>query len=167
MSGEVVASIESERPQRIAETAGSIWVSNYEANTVTRIDPATNQVVATIAVGGAPTDVVAGAGSIWVSNRSGGSISRIDPVTNQEIARITVNMAGSASQRIRPGELAAGGDAVWVTDENGSALYRIDPASNAVASHLIFPAGNVVLGDGVLWAAVPDEKVLFKIVPTP
>ncbi|MGH9172925.1 MAG: YncE family protein, partial [Vicinamibacterales bacterium] len=56
---------------------------------------------------------------------------------------------------------------IWVSNYDANTVTRIDPATNAVASHLIVPAGNVVLGDGVVWACVPWEKVLLKILPAP
>lgn len=167
-SGTVVASIETVSPQRAFAAYEAIWVTNYDANTVTRIDPTTNQITAVIDVGGGPVGLAAGAGSIWVANRGGESISRIDPATNQVTATITVPLAGSAIQRVRPWVIDGSDDALWVTDENGgNALYRIDPVTNTVVGTLMTPAGNVVVGEDGIWVAVAPERVILRITPSP
>jgi YVTN family beta-propeller protein len=47
---------------------GSVWVANYNDNTVSRIDPATRAVEQTIAVDSTPSAVGVGAGAVWVAN---------------------------------------------------------------------------------------------------
>jgi YVTN family beta-propeller protein len=51
----------------IAIGEGSVWVCNYVAGTVSRIDPKTNKVVATIKVGKSPASVAATKDRIWVT----------------------------------------------------------------------------------------------------
>ena len=74
---------------------------------VSRIDPATNAVVATIQVGADPFAVAVGHGSVWVANRRGFTISRVDPGTNRVVASIPVGN--------RPQGIAAGDEGVWVS----------------------------------------------------
>ena len=47
--------------------AGSVWVANSGDGTVTRIDPATNKTIATIAVGGSPQAITVAGGRAWVT----------------------------------------------------------------------------------------------------
>jgi virginiamycin B lyase len=54
-------------PEGIATGAGAVWVANLRGGTVSRIDPATNQVVATIRTGFFPAGVHVGAGGVWVT----------------------------------------------------------------------------------------------------
>ncbi len=71
-------------PTGIAFGDGSAWVANSLDGTVSRIDPATNSVAATIPTGGTPTGVAVDAsGVVWVANQYGGTLQRIDPKTNQ------------------------------------------------------------------------------------
>jgi YVTN family beta-propeller protein len=51
----------------IAIGAGSVWVTNDRAGTVTRIDPKTNSIVATIKVGGSPGWVAVTHDRVWVT----------------------------------------------------------------------------------------------------
>ena len=55
-----------------------VWVTHYRGGTVSRIDPASNEVVATIEGVGSGVGIDAGGGAIWVSTQGLG-ISRIDP----------------------------------------------------------------------------------------
>ena len=54
-------------PLDVAIGAGSLWVTNYEDGTLTRIDPTTLTVVKTIKIGHHPSGVAVGAGSVWVT----------------------------------------------------------------------------------------------------
>jgi DNA-binding beta-propeller fold protein YncE len=75
--------------------------------TVSRIDPATNSVTATIRVPGVPDAIVAAGGGVWVTSESTRTILRIDPKTTRIVARIR---PGS-----QPGGLAAADDGtIWV-----------------------------------------------------
>lgn len=52
----------------LAFASGSLWAVNPFQGTLSRIDPSTNQVLETVAIGGTPRDVTARQGSIWVSD---------------------------------------------------------------------------------------------------
>src|SRR5262245_59036272 len=55
----VVATIETDsQPCASVEGGGFMWVTNYGADTVMKVDPATNQVVATFDTGTRPCGVV-------------------------------------------------------------------------------------------------------------
>jgi YVTN family beta-propeller protein len=79
----------------VTVAAGSVWVTDHQADTVTRFDPATGERQATIQVGDGPsavtfgTDLVGGQ-AIWVANELGGTVSRIDPSSDREVATIQV-----------------------------------------------------------------------------
>ena len=57
------------------------------ANTLARIDPATNKVIALFDVGADPVVTAAGDYTVWVYSRDGGSISQIDAVTTASSKR--------------------------------------------------------------------------------
>src|SRR5215471_12296875 len=65
-------------------TDDAVWVSNGPKNTIHRLNPATNQVVAAIKVGKRPcSGLAAGFGSIWVPNCGDQTLSRVDIATNK------------------------------------------------------------------------------------
>lgn len=161
-TGAVEAEIAVDVPQGVAVSADAVWVSNYEANTVTRIDPATNQIVAAIQVGGAPVDLEVSEGTAWIGNRSSGSVSRIDATINEVVATIDIFLPGSSSQRVQPAALAVGAGAVWVTDRG--ALYRIDPTTNTVVASAPIAMARLEASESDLWITSPPVGVL-RVTP--
>ena len=65
--------------RHVAFGDGAAWVANWNDSTVSRVDPATNQVAARVPVGAAQA-LAAGAGSAWVSV-AGGSRSGVLPAS--------------------------------------------------------------------------------------
>jgi YVTN family beta-propeller protein len=54
-------------PVDVATGAGGVWVANNRDGTVSRIDPRTNEVVATIRLGNSPRAIAVGGGAVWVT----------------------------------------------------------------------------------------------------
>ncbi len=54
-------------PVDVAVGAGGVWVANSRDGTVSRIDPQTNEVVATIRLGNSPQAIAVGGGGVWVT----------------------------------------------------------------------------------------------------
>ena len=114
-------------PGRMAVGEGAVWTLNRGdaggagsgAATVSRVDPKTNKLIATIPIGeiGASAEIAAGEGSVWVS-APGVPITRIDPRTNRAVQRFTGEGGGSI--------LVAHGS-LWVGVGAGKTL-RLDPA---------------------------------------
>ncbi len=114
-------------PIGIVEGFGSIWVVNSEFESggtpsVSRIDPATDSVVATIPIGAVPLEAVTAFGPVWVSNSEDDTVSRIDPSTNEVAATVDVCKA--------PEGMAADDRGLWVVCEESGAVVLIDPAKN-------------------------------------
>jgi YVTN family beta-propeller protein len=110
--------------RRVAFGAGAVWVTDQEAALVSRIDPVTNAVTDTIAVGGNPQDVIVTIGAVWVTLPNEGLVVRVDP-TSLELTQVHV--------RGKPGNLAYGVGTLWVSDSANGTLARIDPVKLVVA----------------------------------
>ena len=54
-------------PVDVAVGAGGVWVANSREGTVSRIDPQSNRVIATIRVGHSLQGIAVGGGAVWVS----------------------------------------------------------------------------------------------------
>ena len=102
-------------PNGIASGHGSIWVVTgplvrgarvIGAGAVTRIDPVTNAVVATIPVGGTPRGVTTTTHGVWVTDRATSRLLRIDPSTNR-IAE-TIDLGNP------PEGIVAANDLLWI-----------------------------------------------------
>ena len=97
-------------PKAIAVGADSLWVANFEDDTVSRIVIAGRGQARTVddfPVGDGPVDVAVGEGGVWIASSRDRTVTRLDPETGKVVARIEI---GNEPQRI-----AAGGGAVWVS----------------------------------------------------
>ena len=134
----------------------AVWVTTFDEDKLSRIDPATNTVVAEIAVGANPEGITVTPGAVWVSNHRGGSISRIDPATNAVVARIDAGRVGPSGPKFIQN---AFGD-LWTSIPNSSIVIRLDPETNAVVATIDVPAvEDLVIGDDFVYATDALGKI--------
>jgi len=112
-------------PRGVAADRRAVWVANRDS-IVSRIDPVSNTVVATISVGAEPGGVAVDAHAVWVANADSGTVSRIDPVSSRVVATITVGA--------EPSGLAADARAVCVANREDDTVTYLDPAGNSVGA---------------------------------
>jgi virginiamycin B lyase len=118
--GEVEAEMETgHKPTFLAVSRDAVWVVNADDGTLSRIDPAADEVVATVRVseqrvqGG---DVVATDDEVWV--RTSGELAvAVDPATDRVVRRLGP-AAGS-------GSVAVAGGAVWLTAHDTGTVHRV------------------------------------------
>ena len=99
-------------PIAIAVRGRTLWVANFDDDTVSRIElpePGVNQprTVETFPVGDGPVDIAVDETGVWVANSLDRTVSRLDPESGDMVATIDI---GNEPRRI-----AAGEGAVWVT----------------------------------------------------
>src|SRR5262249_36129512 len=132
---------------------GSVWVSNPGLNSVQRIDPKTNAVVAEVKVNQPVAAMAAGFGSVWVASRKDKSIVRIDAKTNAVTASVPVTVADSE------GSVAAGEGGVWALTDRKGVLSRIDPETNKVVAEIAVKPNSfaAMTGYGSVWVTNTGE----------
>jgi DNA-binding SARP family transcriptional activator len=132
----------------VATGEGAVWTSNIGAGSVTRVDPESNAIVATIPVWpsnncaqdqalakcSSPIGIATTDGAIWVALHRVWKVVRIDPATNEVVATIPIGVgpaqAGPSALTAAKGQVYVGGNAWYGGDRF---LKRIDAATNAVA----------------------------------
>lgn len=158
-TGQVTARIEGAGTS-VTASPGAVWAVD-SANSVVRIDPATNEVVATVTLdlpesGYIISTPVATPDALWVMTFLGGddpagshgALFRVDPSTNAVVARIDLGIAGA---------FAVGDEAVWAVDTltaDHTFLTRIDTATNTPAGQALDVEGQwtpFAIGAGKLW----------------
>ena len=142
----------------IAVGDGAVWVVNPD-RTLTRIDPRTNRVVATVLSSRANT-VAVGERSVWVVNLDS-SVSQIDPATNEVRATIQVPANSLTAAAVGAGSL-------WATDPVGGAVWRIDPHGSRLVMRTIpveFGASGIVFGKGAIWVSNGVHGTLTRVDP--
>jgi streptogramin lyase len=129
----------------IAASDTAIWTLNGQTGYITRIDPSTNKVVASISGQPGFGDIAIEAGNVWVLNHDNHTISRIDARTNRIATTITFPPP--------VGYLSASSDAVWVASYAINVVRKLDPRTNRVVATLPVDGGptNMAIGSDALW----------------
>ena len=128
----------------------------HGADGVIRIDPATNTVVARVAVEGAGWTAASG-DAVWVTTAKG--LTRIDPQTNAVAATIPLPVA--------LGDPAVVAGKVWVPKIRQNQIAIIDPATNAVERTLKVGAGPFVVTEirGEAWIPSWKGRDIWRVKP--
>ena len=111
-------------PRSVVAAAGAIWVAvnsadSEQTGSVVRIDPANDEVTASVATGRWIHSLAASGDAIWATNFTDGTVSVIDA------ASATVDATAPIGNR--PGGVAVSADSVWLTPHRRNVLLRIDP----------------------------------------
>jgi YVTN family beta-propeller protein len=142
-------------------TAGpdSVWVA-FGDSSVSRIDPASGDVVNTTYAGSAPAAIEYDLGSVWVVNQSDSSVTRLNPDTNDR--RFDDEDVGRG-----PSGIAIDSEAVWVTDTGADAVSRVDPGSGSNTSVDVGKAPvGIAYGAGSFWVANSGDGTVSRVDPT-
>jgi YVTN family beta-propeller protein len=139
-----------------------VWVSNEPKDTIAQLDPKTNTVLATIAVGKRPcSGLAAGFGSVWVPLCGDRALARVDLTTAKVTGTIPTGIADSE------GSIVAAAGSVWlITDAKGT-LTRFDPATNASVAEIYVSSGSygMAFGDDALWVTSTEHNLVSRIDP--
>jgi serine/threonine-protein kinase len=86
-----------------------------------RIDPETNELVATFPAGDDPVAIATGEGSVWTASKVDGTATRIDPAAGT----LTKTVSGYA-----PADLSIAGGWLWLLEAD-TTLHQVDPSTGA------------------------------------
>jgi serine/threonine protein kinase len=135
-------------PESIVVGAGGVWIANVEDETVSRINPATRELVrAAIAVGDYPSDVTVGAGSVWAALGALAELARISPEQNSVASPIAALGEGGSCGAPRA-SVAFGAGYLWFVCEQPE-LGRVNPRTGS-AARLGLEAGLLTSPSAVL-----------------
>jgi YVTN family beta-propeller protein len=122
------------------------------ANQAVRIDPATYEPAAAVAVGTDPAAVVGGGGSVWVASRQDGSVRVVDPDTNRVQVTIPASGSGPVGQG-GPG-LAFASGSLWVANYDQRQVVRVEPDADPTAIIPVRASPTaVVAAQDAVWVA--------------
>ncbi len=151
---------------------GSVWVGSSLHRTLVRIDPATNETLATISLGTGTGAVglAVGEGAVWAvgggdaaNPRAGPLVGeaflmRIDPRTNTVSARLPLE--GAYGVAVGPG-------AIWVASARDH-LWRVDPVRMEVTARIAIdlPLGVAATADAVWVTGGRVEGMVERVDPS-
>jgi YVTN family beta-propeller protein len=151
------------------EMDGSRPTTLITRDSLQRIDPDTNELVATIPFGLSGRkpysigELAVGEGAIWVIDRLLNTLNRIDASTNTVSATFAFTVPNA--HVMNPAVIKVGLGRVWIT-AGGTAMLRIDPR-NGRATLVRIPGADTVwlesLAHGAVWAWTDSGAELWRI----
>src|ERR1700730_419483 len=149
-------------PDWMAIAPDAVWVSRTGADSIVRVDPATNKIATTVAVGRNPCcGLAAGFGSVWAPVCPDDGIARVDSATNKLTARIHTTIGTSE------GGIVADATGIWMISDPAGTLMCIDPASNQIVARGAITSGSWVAaaGAGAIWVTCTAGNLLLRVDP--
>ena len=133
-------------PGGVASGHEGMWVASSSTGQLLLVNPSSNRVSQSTAIGNGPRGVAVGGGSVWVANGPDGSLSRYEPSSGR-VRKIAVGEA--------PDGVAYGDGTVWVANSRDGTVSQIDPETG---SNRLIRVGNqpaaVAPVDGNAWVTV-------------
>ena len=139
-------------PCFLAEAAGRVWVTSFDGNELSEIDPQANEVVATYAMPEGPCGMVVGDGTLWIE--SGDTLVGFDPVRREVVDRVRI-----------PGGvvgLTASASGLWGLGGRDDVILQLDPRSGRVIGRVEVEGpltGLAVQGDDI-WTIAGREAIV-------
>lgn len=106
-------------PTGIVAGEGSVWTSNFNASTVTRIDPETLRPGRPILIGGKPGGIATGAGYVWITRPEDDALVRIDAQAGSWTGEI-IDVGAD------PQGVSVSTDTIWVANQGDGSISRIE-----------------------------------------
>jgi hypothetical protein len=156
-------------PLQMVAGAGAVWVGAHSGPpAITRIDPETGKVAATIEVGFGIHGLATGPDSVWAVDYHGQKVVRISPQTNEILGK-------PISLPFPPYAAAASATDAWVgvagisgdADLTDDRVVRIDLRTNTIVDtiHVGGQTIAMVFADGSLWVATVRPSLIVQIIP--
>ena len=137
-----------------------VWVSNEPKNTVSRLDPKSSSVMATVTVGKEPcSGLAAGFGTLWVPNCGDSTVTRLNLEDGKPQATFAMTIGNSE------GGVTTGAGSFWILTDSKGTLARVDPATNKAVAEIYVAPGSyaAAFGDNAVWITSTDKNLLTRV----
>jgi virginiamycin B lyase len=135
--------------------AGSVWLATNKSGILSRIDPRTNTVVASIKIPSGSFAPIFAAGFVWVTSTDHNVLVKVDPSTNRSITEIPVGK--------NPRFLTSGAGSIWILDQGDGSISRVDRKTNqliaSIPAGLVGEGGEITFGFGSVWATLEQFPI--------
>ena len=135
-----------------------VWTANSGSNSVSRIDPTTNQEIAEVELPAEPGDIAIGKGPVWVALPSLGAVVQIGP-ESESVLGDPIPVADAAVDDI---EMTVGAGALWVIVK-GEHVERIDIATRDQVRIEAAPSPTDVAVRGELVRVLDAEGKIYQL----
>lgn len=166
--GSLQSTTEIADPTTVIATADSLWVTAHHDGSVIRIDPNTEEILATVEVGTAgnsgPSALIEAKDQIWTGVPRDFTVAGIDPLTNTNVGAIEVAPPGNPC-----GGIGSFGDRLFVSGcADSQSLAVVDMATMESVSSPEFEGGvtaPVTAGDQLWLGVIGAEGSLTSLDP--
>jgi len=144
-----VISLPGAIPVALMPCGNDVYVANYATNNVSVINPVTNTVSTTIAVGANPFGLACDGATLYVANYGGNSVSVIDTSTKSVVGSPIAVQAG-------PTGVAVSGSRLFVSNQTSNSVSVVDTNTRMVIGSPISVAQNpygVAASNGKVYVA--------------
>ena len=149
--------IQAEIPASPADSEGgitvgaeSVWMAIDKKGVLARIDPQTNQIVATIAIPSGSYAPAFADGAVWITSTEHNLLTRVDAQSNQVVITIPVGP--------KPRFLTVGAGSVWTLNQGDGTISRVDTKTNklvaTIEAGIPGNGGEIAFGENSVWATV-------------
>jgi YVTN family beta-propeller protein len=153
--GDILATVETGfGPCAIAELGGSVWVTNLNEGTLSRIDGASNEVTDEVDVGSQPCGIASDGTALWLGVLGEHALVRFDPESNTVTDRFDV---GGPVWDVQFGH-----GAIWVAVQQADQLLRIDPDQAHIVETLDVGAqpSGLAITETEVWVATSVGAIM-------
>lgn len=148
-------------PDWLAIGENQVWTNSKPTDFVFRMDPNTNEVVASVPVPKPCSGLIIAAGTLWAPSCEENVLYRIDVATNKVVAKVPVGVANTE------GGIAFGAGSIWMPSDPKGIVSRVDPATNRVLASIKVAPGSftAVFGYGLVWISSTEKNLVSVIQP--
>jgi YVTN family beta-propeller protein len=148
-------------PDWLAITEDSVWTNSKGTDMIFRLDPKSDQVLATVPVKKPCSGFAVAAGTLWSPSCEENVIYRIDLKTNEVVAKVPVGPANTE------GGIAFGAGSAWMPSDPKGIVSRIDPATNKVIAQIqVAPDSfTAVYAYNLVWVSSTGKSLVSVIHP--
>jgi virginiamycin B lyase len=135
--------------------AGSVWLATNSSGILSRIDPRTGTVIASITIPSGSFCPLFADEFVWVTSTEHSVLAKVDPSTNKVVAEIPIGK--------NPRFLTTGAGSIWILNQGDGTVSRVDMKSNrliaSIPAGLSGPGGEIAFGFGSVWATLEKFPV--------
>jgi virginiamycin B lyase len=143
---------------------GIVWFTEFHANQIGRLDPATGVIIETRVQGDARQIAIASDGTVWFTERFSHAVGRLDPSTPEPFE---VTEFPTLTPNAGPEDIAAAPNgAMWFTQANADNIARITPDGTISEGRSVKnsePFGITIDPGGNPWYAMLDANKIATL----
>jgi outer membrane protein assembly factor BamB len=144
-------------PCFLAEAGGRIWVTSFDGNELTEIDPRTNEVVRSYPMPNGPCGMVAVGDLLWIQS-SNGTLVRFDARRGREVDRLRIGGGVFGLVSVPSG--------LWGLQQGSNDVVQLDPSSGDVIARVpVEPPLVGIAAEGDRIWTVSGREAVVRIDP--